>query len=575
MNFESPFSPSHMVLPPTIHVQPLTPTVINNSKLQFEDEPRPQTNRTLSLPSSSEEEEEEEEDDEEDDNLSLDNVSESSTTPPPTPCLPESHDNNNNNNNKIYTSNSTDTYLHFIEPRPVPPPSYDTLPPGGCPRFPVSAPPIFSFSTDMNTDATDYSRPPAYKPAIYKIGVVARKIEWINSQELSPNRSWKYYIIELNSTQLNFYNIPSRHELQVVNFRSSPLLRQQPIDNLDSIFTDHEDYQFYRMVKSLGLLDSKNITRNRNRKQHKALDKSYSLQNAKIGLASDYKKRTNVLRMKVEDEQILLNFSTVQDVINWHLLLCVGKDVSVDLTERELPKYRTVPRRRRRRSRDHGNNNNTNNHHHHHHHNTSGSSNSSSVVTSTSSSSGSHSNGSLLNTIHHNGSFARLRSASDPNKFKGRFSRLKSKISGYNKTLAEPAPISVSSSNMSIGYTSRGTSPIRSTSAFQSISPVQRPPSPVFITPPAASVERSYSAPNLRNVLAQESLQHESSHAEDEEEEEEDDDDFDQASISSVDNSHEDQFNSYTYKWDPVPKKFDLRKYHRDCLRCIKPLYYS
>lgn len=120
---------------------------------------------------------------------------------------------------------------------------------------------------------------------------------------------------------------------------------------------------------------------------------------------------------------------------------------------------------------------------------------------------------------------------------------MKSKISGYNKTLAEPAPISVSSSNMSIGYTSRGTSPIRSTSAFQSISPVQRPPSPVFITPPAASVERSYSAPNLRNVLAQESLQHESSHAEDEEEEEEDDDDFDQASISSVDNSHEDQFN--------------------------------
>lgn len=548
MNFESPFSPSCLVLPTTLHIQPLTPTAINNSKLQYEDEPRPQANHALSILSSSEEEEEEEDeddDDDEQDNLSLDNGRESSNTPPlTTSYLPVC------NNNKNHYTTLNDTYLHFIEPRPVPPPSYYTLPPGGCPRFPVSAPEIFSFSTD--TDNYADARPPAYRPAIYKIGVVARKIEWINAEELSPNRSWKYYIIELNSTQINFYNVPSRHELQVVNFRSNPLLHQEPIGNLDSVFTNHEDYQFYRMVKSLGLLESRS-------KKHKTLDKSYSLQNAKIGLATDYKKRANVLRMKVEDEQILLNFNTTQDVINWNLLLNVGKDVSIDITDREMPKYRTVPRRRRRRNtRDlNGTTNNNSN-------------------------SSTHNSGSVISNIQHNGSFARLRSVSDPNTFKGRFSRLKSKISGYNKTLGQPAPISVSSSVISTSYSSRCNTPIESTSSSRSVSPavspVRRPPSPVFISP-VADVERSYSAPNLRNVLAQVSAQeprHENEVGEEEEEEDDDDDyDHDRASLASVGNVHEDEDLSYSYKWNPVQKKFDMRKYHRDCLRCIKPLFYS
>ncbi|RCK64898.1 hypothetical protein Cantr_00555 [Candida viswanathii] len=538
MNFDSPFTPPHVVLPTTIHIQPLTPTVINKSKLQYEDEPTPQLDRALSLPSSSDEEDEDEE--EEEDDLSLDNESERSSTPP-TPCSSGC-----NNYTTTKTSHSTDTYLNFIEPRPVPPPSYDTLPPGGCPRFPVSAPAIFSFSTDA--DGTADALPPAYKPAIYKIGVVARKIEWISSEELSPNRSWKYYIVELNSTQLNFYNVPSRHESQVVNFRTNPLLKQQPITHLDSIFTNHEDYQFYRMVKSLGLL------RSRDRK-HQALDKSYSLQNAKIGLATDYKKRSNVLRMKVEDEQILLDFSTVQDVINWNLLLNVGKDVSIDLAERELPKYRTVPRRRRRRNREHGGDTSTSSSHHrpHLHH-------------------GGHASTSLLNTIHHTGSFARLRSVSDPNKFRGTFSRLKSKISGYNKTLAEQQPPSGISSSAISSYSgsSRSATPTQSTSssrsASPSASPAPQPPTPVFASP-AAEVTRSYSAPNLMDVLQQNDSHHD--------DEEEEDDDFDQASISSVDNTHEDDDSSYSYKWNPAYKKFDVRKYHRDCLRCIKPLFYS
>ena len=49
--------------------------------------------------------------------------------------------------------------------------------------------------------------------------------------------------------------------------------------------------------------------------------------------------------MKLEDEQMLLNFGNVDELITWNLLLNVGKDVALDLTDREFPKYRTVPRK--------------------------------------------------------------------------------------------------------------------------------------------------------------------------------------------------------------------------------------
>ena len=121
--------------------------------------------------------------------------------------------------------------------------------------------------------------------------------------------------------------------------------------------------------------------------------------------------------MKLEDEQMLLNFGNVDELITWNLLLNVGKDVALDLTDREFPKYRTVPRRRRRNRNTEGN----------------GSS-------------------SLLSAIHPNGSLARLRSASDPNKFRGRFSRLKSKLSSAklstynNRQVVEPAAMYLNNS---------------------------------------------------------------------------------------------------------------------------------
>jgi hypothetical protein len=218
-------------------------------------------------------------------------------------------------------------FLQLVEPSPAPPPDYTTLAPGGCPKFPV-----FECSVE--------DKLPDYTASVYKIGVVSRKMEWLSPYEPSPHRSWKSVIIELNSTQLNVYSIPSSLEHPVANFHDDRDLTEYELKDLKSIrsgITTNNDLQFYNYCRRLDLLgDSKKLVR------------TYSLQHAKIGLATDYKKKPYVLRLRIESEQVLFSFSGIQDLIDWNAAINIGKDIALDLNEREVPRYRTVPRRRRR-----------------------------------------------------------------------------------------------------------------------------------------------------------------------------------------------------------------------------------
>lgn len=255
---------------------------------------------------------------------------------------------------------SQDEYLQFIEPTPVFPPSYDSLPPGGCPKFPV----IDNISCEEKL--------PQYAPAAYKLGVVSRKLEWLSPYEPSPARSWKALVIELNSTQLNFYHIPSSLETLLLGFASDYAKRDDSHlsgrDSLPEIYrsvvTTAQDVQFQQLCDRLeffkhenynensiedGYISSASVSNTKSLKnnKNKRLIRSYSLQHARIGLASDYTKKANVLRLRLESEQFLLNFASAQDLIDWNLGLSVGRDVAMDLIERDIPRYRTVPRRRR------------------------------------------------------------------------------------------------------------------------------------------------------------------------------------------------------------------------------------
>jgi hypothetical protein len=47
------------------------------------------------------------------------------------------------------------------------------------------------------------------------------------------------------------------------------------------------------------------------------LIKQYTLQNAESGLAADYTKKRNVVRVRVEGEQFLLQTESAKDVVDW------------------------------------------------------------------------------------------------------------------------------------------------------------------------------------------------------------------------------------------------------------------
>ncbi|RPD69415.1 hypothetical protein L226DRAFT_471704 [Lentinus tigrinus ALCF2SS1-7] len=83
----------------------------------------------------------------------------------------------------------------------------------------------------------------------------------------------------------------------------------------------------------------------------KDLIHQYSLQHAESGLASDYQKRKNVIRVRMEGEQFLLQAKDVAAVIDWIEGIQMGTNVALDLDERPMPRGPIFPRRRRRRVR--------------------------------------------------------------------------------------------------------------------------------------------------------------------------------------------------------------------------------
>lgn len=79
------------------------------------------------------------------------------------------------------------------------------------------------------------------------------------------------------------------------------------------------------------------------------LIKAYTLQNAESGLGNDYLKRKNVIRVRMEGEQFLLQAMNVASVVEWIEGLHSATNVSLDLDERPMPRGPLFPRRRRRR----------------------------------------------------------------------------------------------------------------------------------------------------------------------------------------------------------------------------------
>ncbi|TFK25274.1 hypothetical protein FA15DRAFT_590762 [Coprinopsis marcescibilis] len=74
------------------------------------------------------------------------------------------------------------------------------------------------------------------------------------------------------------------------------------------------------------------------------LIKVYSLQNAESGLGNDYLKRKNVIRVRLEGEQFLLQAKDVPSVVEWIEGLQAATNIALDLDVRPMPRGPIFPR---------------------------------------------------------------------------------------------------------------------------------------------------------------------------------------------------------------------------------------
>ncbi|KAI0301625.1 hypothetical protein B0F90DRAFT_1619156, partial [Multifurca ochricompacta] len=71
---------------------------------------------------------------------------------------------------------------------------------------------------------------------------------------------------------------------------------------------------------------------------------AYALQHAESGLGSDYVKRRNVIRIRLEGQQFLLQARDVSSVVDWIEGFQAAANIALDLDERPMPKGPLFPR---------------------------------------------------------------------------------------------------------------------------------------------------------------------------------------------------------------------------------------
>ncbi|KAI9465747.1 hypothetical protein BJY52DRAFT_1220495 [Lactarius psammicola] len=85
--------------------------------------------------------------------------------------------------------------------------------------------------------------------------------------------------------------------------------------------------------------------------QQQDLLHAYALHNSESGLGTDYSKRRNVIRIRMEGQQFLLQAPDVASVVDWIEGFQAAASIAQDLDVRPMPKGPLFPRRRRRRNR--------------------------------------------------------------------------------------------------------------------------------------------------------------------------------------------------------------------------------
>ncbi|KAG8216729.1 hypothetical protein J3R82DRAFT_6941, partial [Butyriboletus roseoflavus] len=225
---------------------------------------------------------------------------------------------------------------------------------------------------------------PPYSNSLYLMAIMPRKMEFSAPGMQAKDRKWRRVVCELEGTTFRVYKCPpgasgggvlgdwweKRVGVGDVASPHTPRTRKKeeqferhakldidgptPVTTL-SILRAIDPPQ-PRSVSRLGFLPvATGRAQWRNGevpKPHKSdLLRAYTLQHAESGLGNDYMKRKNVIRVRLEGEQFLLQAPDVPSVVEWIEGLHAGTNIALDIDQRPMPRGPMFPRRRRRRTR--------------------------------------------------------------------------------------------------------------------------------------------------------------------------------------------------------------------------------
>ncbi|KAJ8103877.1 hypothetical protein POJ06DRAFT_243047 [Lipomyces tetrasporus] len=284
---------------------------------------------------------------------------------------------------QLFDGYTTTTPFYRTRSAPIAnaPPQYtapDSLPPS---RFPI-----------IPREEEGCEPLPPYSSTLMRAAVLSRKVEMLSPLEQAPNRSWQNVIAVLNNTQLNIYRAPSTlHTISLVarpqvsgrvasvlpwrsasfsgptsseyqlfssslpsriNYDTIDPFTLSPLSSATSASSSSASLSptpTSSMSSSSASLPAALLGADESVLSPANLVRSYTLQYAQIGLATDYKKKQNVIRVRAEGQQFLLLCNDARECVEWTSALQAACDLSLPLDERTIPRCRSIPSRRRRR----------------------------------------------------------------------------------------------------------------------------------------------------------------------------------------------------------------------------------
>ncbi|ROT38529.1 hypothetical protein SODALDRAFT_164338 [Sodiomyces alkalinus F11] len=158
---------------------------------------------------------------------------------------------------------------------------------------------------------------PPYSTDIDLQGVWETKMEIEDTNKRADSRQWSTVLIELRGTQIKLYSVKNDWAQWGWGVTKDWVTAMSP-DNPPWV-------------------------------RKGALLRAYTLQHADAGIAADYKKRRNVIRLRLETDQLLIACVESTTFVKWLDALFAAMAIAEPLEEREFPPDQSIPRTHRSR----------------------------------------------------------------------------------------------------------------------------------------------------------------------------------------------------------------------------------